>query len=644
MKMSHALMGVIAVFLAGTGFCQELSLPEGWTAGPEPDAKIVYTNGLPMIRVAGRLLEPDWNINGTSVPWGTRLIGRFHDVGVDFAEMRLTSDEFETVDGRFEFSALDRSARRAIRANPDVLLMLSVRFYMNRWLKAHPEEAVAYAAGPVREMNADEHRGRPFRPSAASLPFRVEACRAMAELCDYIRRQPWCNRVVSIRPCWGVYKEWHVFGMWDGPDVGPAMTAAFRRYKNGKWANAAPPTMEERKTENPLLDPVKDAKLVDFYACQQKEVADLAAALAHEVKAHLPGRLVGMWYGYVLTGLAPEGANVLLDRMLSNPDIDWLSDPAEYDPRMRRAGGAYLHRTIPATFHRYGKLAVLEDDTRYDNVKPWSGRVYLLRSPEESRAVIQRNYLSKLFDRGGIQFNDAERDLGARPYAFDDDNVLAGLSSAMRAFREVRSLVGEDSGLDTALVVDYRGRLLWNHHLGARSRELGVLFGVSPQAASASGAAYELLTLDDYLATARKFRKVVFMNLFHPKSSHLEGVRAKLARDAAVAVRMTPEGCPALDLGVRTVVPAATPLTGEAWAMLFRQIGVHVYTKPGNCFRRTQDLILFNTGVAGIHEVTLPVSDGKKSFVDTLSGVRYNGPVLRLSCEGPRTWLLKAAR
>ena len=343
-------------------------LPADFDAGPEPNARIVHIGNLPMIEAAGRFYDPDWNISGVGTPFRISAGMKLAKLGIDIVQVTPSSDYFEIAPGKYDFSGLDRSARLALRMNPKARLIVSPRMNLSLWLAEHPDEAIAYAAGPVAP-GSNEHFGRPLRPSAASTAYRTEACRAIAEMCEWIKRQPWANRVIAMRPNWGTYCEWHVYGMWDGPDVGPRMAEAFRRYKGGKWANAEPPTMAERDSGGFLLDPVANAKAIDFFECQQEQVADLAAAFARTIKSHLPGRLVGMWYGYVLTAQAPEGSNVLLDRMLSNPDIDFLSNPATYRPESRRAGGSFMHRTVPATYTRYGKLCMLEDDNRYHHLK-----------------------------------------------------------------------------------------------------------------------------------------------------------------------------------------------------------------------------------------------------------------------------------
>ena len=646
-RASWATKGFLSVFLTDRENARyeadeekSLRLPEGFRPGPEPDAKVVYEGHLPYIEAYGRRFNPDWYLCGTANKWSASGFVKYSQLGFPFIQLSTDSAHFETGVGTYDFYELDQQARRALVLNPKAMFILAPRLILQRWLEKHPDEAIVYLKGPVKP-GSNEHFGRPFRPSPASKAYRAEACHALREMCEWVKRQPWGNRVVGVRPCWGIYKEWHMYGMWDGPDVGPRMAEAFRRYEGGKWAKENPPTMEERTNGSFLLDPVKNAKAIDFFKCQQFEVADLAACFARTIKENLPGRLVGMWYGYVLTAQAPEGANILLDRMLSNPDIDFLSNPATYQAASRDVGGSFMHRTIPSTYHRYGKLCVLEDDHRYHWLLGWDKPQYFVKTPRGSLATAERNYLSKLFDGCGVQLTDAIPGAGERPVAFDQETVVLGFEKARAAFERVKGLVPVDSGADTAVVVDYWERFLWDVP-AEKSRGIRTgrqVYEESPIAFHKSGAVFDVMTADDYIATKKPYRIVAFLNLFRPAAKTIDGIRTKLAADGSTAIRVEPTGVPQVDLGVKTVRTQAVPVTGVAWAKLFGEAGAHMYVAPESYIRRQGDVIMYHTAEAGTHVITLPESDRGKVFFDVLSGGSFAAPRMELECDGPRTWL-----
>jgi hypothetical protein len=99
-----------------------------------------------------------------------------------------------------------------------------------------------------------------------------------------------------------------------------------------------------------------------------------------------------------------------------------------------------------------------------------------------------------------------------------------------------------------------------------------------------------------------------------------------------------------MELGVNTVRESEVPVTGAAWADLFRKAGAHIYTSPESYFRRQGDLVMFCTGTAGKHVLKFPASDSGKRFVDPLNGGSYVAPVISLETECPKTWLFVPAR
>lgn len=602
-----------------------------------PNARIVYENGMPMISVDGRSYEPDWvllgydyywHLDGAEHAWTEQAVRRFSSLGFHFLQLNVEFAQYEKAVGVYDFTEVGRQAEKALSIDPNLWLMMSIRLNgLDKWLTAHPEEAVVYGDGKL-EPGSDEHRGHPFRPSPASRAFREEGKRVLVQFCEWVKSQPWGNRVVMVRPNWGIYKEWHMFGMWHSPDVGPRMTEAFRRYRNGKYAADNPPTMAERRTGGFMYDPVRDEKVVDFYLCMAEQIVEMLEEFAHTIKVNLPGRLVGMWYGYLFTDHAPEGANVLLDRVLANPDIDFLSDPATYRGEARYAGGSYMHRTVPATYHRYAKLCMLEDDTRCDWVTGIGSPWYTLRSPAETVAVLERNYLLKLFDRCGIQYNDAVNTVATnRPYAFDNEIAIGAINAARDAFRLAKpSVPAVGSGLKVAVVADYRERFYWDSHSRDVVSTGHDLYEMSPLALYRSGAAFDVLTLDDYLASSARYSTVVLFNLFHTPADLNARLNAKLAADGSRVVRLSPEG--------------PIPTDGESWAKLLGEAGAHLYVAPGGLFRRIGDVMMFSTGEAGRHVITLPAADRAKSFRELLHGGGFSGDSIVLECSGPMTWLL----
>ena len=619
-----------------------LTLPAGLEKEPEPVAKIVYEGNMPKIEVNGERLEPDFNSTGMSHDYAANVAAKTAALGWRINQVAISPSAYEKEAGVYDFSALDEMAHRVLTCNPASYLVLNINISIPQWTMAHPESWVGYGDGKAGDGKGnDDLSDRVIRPSAASPEYRMEMRRLVGSLCEYVKGRPWSRRVIAVRPCWGVYWEWHVYGFYHSPDVGPAMTAAFRRWKGGRYASENPPGPEERTGHGIALDTAKCAKVADFYECLQDTVVDLLTETAKEIKKGLPGRLVGAYYGYAVTAHPPEGANVMLDKVLSSPAVDFLSDPTAYTPGSRRAGGPYYHRTIPATFHRYGKLALIEDDMRHHHILEYAVKSICAATPRESRMVMRRNYLNRMFDGCGIQIFDPGglSGGGTRPCTHDDPAVLEGLREAMEATRKAGE-VQADSGNDMAVVYDWRQCLKMDNK-AYRDKVFRRIVSQGPELMYTSGMVFDLISLDDYVSAGKPYARVVFANVFTPDGRMAEAARAKLLRDGAKAVRLVLPGSVRGGLGAGTEEIETPPRDARGWAGVFAGLGATPIAPPGNYVRRQCGLVLFHTAKRARQRLTMP-EDG--AYEELFSGHVHAEPSFDVETDGPVTLLYRKTK
>ncbi len=707
------------------------TIPAGLKQEKEPVARIVYQGFIPKIEINGQAYAPVMNsaFNGAGIEPYDNIAIKTGRLGVRFFEVYIPDEQFYRADGNYDFNRLDFQARRILHLNPDAFLFVNFRFAaMAAWCKANPDEIVGYATGAA--SGSDELYGRPVRPSAASLKFKNEALQTIRAMMKFIQSQPWGKRVIGLRASYGIYREWHTYGMYQGPDTGKAMTAAFRNYLKNKYRSdaalrqawndntvtidsATVPTADERWSKPSFFrDPVANRKVLDYYDCNANVTADLLLAMGQCVKENLPGRLFGAYYGYALQhNQPPEGANVLLDKVLSSPFIDFLSNPAPYTADSRLAGGDFMERSIPATYHRYEKLVLAEDDSRFHHIV--TQKAISCRDAVESEMVVRRNYCNMIFDGAGIQFNDPNSK-DNRPHAFDDPAVLNGIRESMAAFEKIGT-VPQESGNDLAVVFNYYERLRHESPHNSNSPLSAIINRNAVSLLNRSGYAFDLLSLTDFLASKRQYRAAVFVNPFtftaaeraelknkvriadvtsiwcyapgyvsdegfstaamedltgikldadaNGKDARMQFIqnggtasfRSKgdgpriLVRDnkatafafydpdqaVGAAEKTLPDKSRAIFLGVY-------PENGQQWARILKMAGAHNYTGAGSYFRRHGDLVMFHTGIAGKHTITLPE---QFSFATELySGKVFKSNPIILEASGPATWLIKINR
>lgn len=612
-------------------------LPAGLATEPEPSVRVVYRGWMPKIEINGRDFEPDISrtihLGESAYPDSAAL--KLASLGFPVTSLKAFGDKIWKGDGIYDFSDVDYQAGRLLTlAQGSYIEIALILDKCAWWCAAHPNDTIGYAAGPADAPVSSVFR-RVVRPSVASETFRRDVARLVGALGEFARSRPWGRRVVAVRVCYGIYGEWHSFGMYEGPDTGPAMADRFRTWLRGKYgtdaalaaawnapdatlSTVAPPSYEERLSK-PLVLPLKTyRKALDFLECHASVTADFLLDFASAAKRAFPGRLAGAYYGYVFDLVPPEGATVMLEKVLSSPSIDYLVNPPTYSPEMRRAGGAFVPRFVPATFHRHGKLAVVEDDSRFHHVKATRGLkdTHITVSPEESRAAVMRNYFNRIFDGVAYQPHDPAPGNEYAFGSFDNPDVLSALNDAMR----ISALAGDpgmDSRNDLAVVIDWRGRL----RLHSRCNRIGRMhetYRHSQENLYRAGIPFDVLTVDDYLA-GRDYPHVLFLNPEEADAGLMAKARAKAGGGAMFYD------------GAKT--------TADDWSERLVAAGLHRWILPGSCIRRHGRLFMFHTGTIGPHRILLPPgSSGARSLV---SGRAYKGERIVLDVKNPATELFE---
>ena len=685
---------------------EEKRLAQAWPAGleqePDPVTRVLYRGFRPRLEINGEETDPLINICGTGDPYDDTAVVRGARQGFRIVQLNFDMNTlYRASDGSCDFSPIEEKVRRLLRLVPDAYFILSVRLNLPDWTAAHPDEQVGYGDGEADPDCSDERTGRAVRPSAASEKYRTLVCGLIRRLSQYVTARPWGKRMVGFRPGWGVYMEWHCYGMEHAPDTGLRMREKFRTYMKAKRGidGAEIPTLAQRRhdaskaSENgDLLDPSEDQLVLDYYDCLANTIADLLLAFAAEAKQDLPGRLVGAYYGYVFDDHPPEGANVLLDKVLADRNIDFLSGPPFYGSDSRRAGGGFVSRTIPSLFRRYGKLPLLEDDSRFHHVRSWlrphtnDGLEYATETERETEMCMRRNWLNAFFDGTGLQLNDPLSNSGVRPNFFDEPSVYRAMADSRTALAAAGG-PADASGNRVAVVMSGRERLRMDG--GDCSYVTWNLYSTSFLYLYRTGAAFDILSLEDYLADPRDYRIVLFLNAFYltpgeratllermrqpgmtavwfgpaggvtssgfddETMSALVGVTAEgTARHPRIVVRDGDGDVTRMNLdsesvfyektfasGARSVFVPEIPDSVDDYVKILKQAGAWLYTDPGSYFRRHGDVFMFHTATEGTHTLRLPAT--VKRVRELYTGVDYATNEIKVKADGPVTWLFR---
>ena len=526
-----------------------------------PDAKgrIVWRNGRAGIEICGKVEVPMLYIAGGS-PWAPHnadAIIKANKTGIRFIEIQNTASRFMVEPGRYDFSELDEDMRRVVALAPDAYfcIMLSFHFGYTDWSKVYPDAQIGYATGPADGKGGQIGR---FKSPSMADPRNYRELEAYAtKFMEFAKTRPWYKRVAMIRATHGVTSEWHYYGMKDDmPDTSREMTAAFRKYLRKKyvsnkelqqaWKNpsvtldtALVPGADERFGRRRFLrDPASaDRQVLDYYDCMQDVVADLLIHFLGCFKQADPRLIVGTYYGYLYhMAFPPEGQVLRFDKVLSSPNVDFLSSPFNYDGASRHVGGDFQPRSVSDPFKRHGKLIMYEADTRTHIAGLKAPCSSMCHDAAESVAVLRGNIARAFLDGGGVQFLEFDARRGKRGW-FNHPEIYRTFRESLALWQKLWDADAPDPAATVAVVVSPEE--LVRHGYPTREFQLLCIPNLIDNPTHAllrSGVSCDFLTLRGFLESPHEYKTVVLLNVFGPSPEERRKLMEKLRRPGTVAI------------------------------------------------------------------------------------------------------------
>jgi len=523
-------------------------------------AKVVTNGNQTALEINGKIVSPilyivwlNGRMRGMLPARSSGNVTKMHQEGINLIQYPIPLRDYMSGKDKWNQDYIRRNSsaiKKILAANPDARLILAISMEAPLWyMKANMDECVGYVTGPG-QPGIDTIR-QVLAVSMASDKWRKDAAAAVEKMLGELKKESWFKRVAGFRIGYGVYSEWHYYGMSRHmPDTGKRMTEKFRQYLAGRYGSDAAlqkawnkadvkitaaevPGRKERGGKDRFIrdfvDP-DDRQTMDYYDCQQKVTADLLLAWAKEFKRIAPGKLVGAWYGYVFEMAYPaDGQTVEYERVLSSPYIDFLSSPYGYGSKNRHPGGSGHPRIISSPFVRYGKLAFFEDDSRTH----LAGAPHKLdaASPRQSESILKRNFSVCLIEHIGLQFNDLGNHWNI-PGVFTDPLQLAVINRVNRIWKKLYSENRPAGCADIAAVYDPREMVRHNRIMHPVFM-IDALSDESLHAMRQAGRPISVMTLEDYLKNSNRFKMVVMLNCFSPSDIERRQILNKIRRDGS---------------------------------------------------------------------------------------------------------------
>lgn len=561
MYMTPEELGAYREYLS-RGFPEERLLSE-----PEsPAARIVYRGGTPGVEINGRVYPPyvmsEVEI-GESPDLAERneVLAACRRMGLVFlCVKRVGRSTFERSDGRYDFMSFDMNVRSVLARHPDAYIVIYYRNGANmptNWEKRHPDELAGFAVETSRRDPYD-YAAAPTVPSFASKFYREDERRFLMAFGEFARSKPWGRRIAGIHCGFGASGDGMPSGCFCLPDTGRRMTEAFRRYLVEKYATdgalrkawgdesaslataTVPDKVQRRGSDlflRDLADP-RDRRLADYYDCYHREFEDFIISFCKSVKEAFPGCLAGAYHGYTALGYVPEGMTARFSRALASPYVDYMWATVHGNSRM---DGITRHMLSP--FHRLGKLSSMEGDDRIYRaflpgqiVNPKGKAISEFKayhSPEESRSTISKVAANALMNGCGYQMVDFGR--GGVKW-FNCPEALEPLAAGIREWRRFFDDPPAPAA-DVAVVMDPDQQ--WKQGSVLRQRQFftdQAMHVLTRQTLDFSGFAYDLYTPEDFIASKREYRAVVFLGQFEADARMRAAIRSRIGRPGVTAL------------------------------------------------------------------------------------------------------------
>ena len=513
----------------------------------KPVCKVVYENGKSYFDIGGKRFETtyyncneNWNGGNRGL---RRQVAAFRDAGMHVYGLGVLTPNVWRADGTIDYAAAERKMRDVLSIDPEARFQfcITTSFPPKWWMDAHPDELVAYANAEVNPTEWD-HIKNCRAPSFASKVWRRDMCDYITRLVKYLESTPYAKRIFAYRPDFGVYHEWHYYGMAECmPDVGKAMAAAF-----GKPI----PSKEERlrTSAGVMRDPVKDRAALDFVCCMAEQVRDCLLEFDSAIKKACDGRaLVGNYYGYFFgMPFRAEGWHIETDTVLDSPYVDFLCSPYDYAKPSRGAGNLQYARCLLEGCRRRGKLAVLEADTRTTLHKAVGDNLHAKTRPDDI-ALLARDFAGTLCWGCGFWYYD----FGYGWYdAPEFTELFKKIYPIRREIKDCRSVA------EVLVVGDFESVLYTNADspMFCHERTSGLVYQLGH-----AGVPFDSASVADVASGKLKdYKLYIFCNLHHKtpeKERIVKNLRAK----------------------GKTVLLPENPLSTAELRTLFAKEGIHVW-------------------------------------------------------------------
>ncbi|MBO4345778.1 MAG: hypothetical protein J5833_08475 [Victivallales bacterium] len=575
------------------------------------DVQIVRVNNVPYVSLDNgrKLSAPFFNSVSYSALEDAETYGslqKYGGVGYEVATASARMADLWLSEDEVDASKAENAMLHILSAFKDAYLILFIDLRPPDWfVQKYPDELIRYGSGAALEEGDDAACPVP-RPSMASELWMSKSGKALEKFIRMIEASDVGKRIIGYQLNYGVYSEWHYFGMERHmPDVGGPMQKAFAKYlrkayKDDKslqdaWRdtsvsldNAAIPSAEKRllqRHDKPFA-PGEDRRCLDFYDCMALAVNDCQTFFNSTVrKACARKVLVGNYSGYFFSMPYPAVAfQTRTPEMLDSPAVDYQVSPFSYYLWHRGSGGTGLPRSPFETYALHGKLEILEADNRTHQATTRSGND--CKDANDSIGQICREFCNALTRGCALWYYDFN------VWWYDYPEYYELFPKLLQIWKE-----GNDARRisQVAAVCDFDS--IPYHTAAANSNKFtDTIIGEACNELYYAGAPFDSILLEDIgKAATPEYKLYVFFNLVNVTPEKRQVVEKLLESGATLLFVCAPELEKSLAGRPNAIFCKDVIFSRQELGRLIREKGIHIYSED-------RKAVLFaSNGLVGIH-------------------------------------------
>lgn len=396
------------------------------------NAEFVRRNNVPFISIndGKKLLNaPFFNTVSYTAKANHDTFDKFKRYGQNGFNVVTSSADMKKMwldENTVDISSAENALKYLHASFPDSYVIVMVDIEAPDWfIKKYPQELIRYGATD-KLAEGDEAAYPVPRMSMASEIWKKKGAAALDKIIRKLEASPVGKRIIGYQINYGVYSEWHYYGMEKQmPDTSAPMQTAFSRYLKNKYGNdkalqeawkdnsvtlaaaKIPDTATRKKQvqDTPLASDA-DRRCTDFYDCMALAVNECQKNFNSTVKKACNRKvIVGNYSGYFFSMPYPAVAfQTRTPEMLDSDAVDYQVSPFSYFLWHRGSGGSGLIRSPFETYALHNKVAVLEADNRTHQATTRSGNA--CKTAEDSLGQMAREFCNALTKGSTLWYYD----------------------------------------------------------------------------------------------------------------------------------------------------------------------------------------------------------------------------------------------